>query len=75
MSNKGGEIFVPSLQVIREKIGTIIKGELKRMNQIATGRLNHRLIHWVFSVAFSVTLHKLKKMDCMGNKYCTKEYH
>lgn len=31
------------------------------MNQIATGRLNHNRIHWMFSPVQFITLHKLKK--------------
>lgn len=73
MSRKGAVIFVPHLTVVREKLGTIIKGELKRMNQIATGRLNHSGIHWKFSLALYVTLYKHKKKT--GNKHSTKGYH
>lgn len=47
MSRKGAVIFVPHLIVVREKIVTIIKGKLKRMNQIATRRLNHSRIHFL----------------------------
>ena len=47
-------------------MGTIIKGELKRMNQIETGRLNHRQIHWMFFLAILVTLVNFKKMGNCG---------
>lgn len=66
MSRKVAIIFATHLLVIREKIGTIIIGKLKRMNQIATGRLNHNRIHWMFSPVQFITLHKLKKKKKMG---------
>lgn len=57
MSRKGAMSFV-HLKVVREKKGTIIKGELKRMNQIATEELSHSRIHCIFPLALFAMLHK-----------------
>lgn len=59
MSRKVAVIFVPHLIVVREKIITIIKDELKRINQIATGRLNYSGIHFLSQ---STHTHKKREM-------------
>lgn len=48
MSRKRSCDFCPTFNN-REKRNTIIKGELKRMNQIATGILSHSGIHFCHS--------------------------
>lgn len=58
--------FVLYIIVNKEKMGSIIKGELKRKNQIATRRLYHRQIHRMFFLAILITIHKKKKMGNYG---------